>query len=146
MARSIREFAPADVAWAEALLRADMGGRDQARLGGVVDALAFPGFVADDDGERLGLVTFRADGRVVEIVYIEAVTRHQGVGTLLMKRMSEIAKARGLAGFTASVLATNQRMLGVFFRSGYEVKTTLDSGVYSVTLKFANLAPPSGLS
>ncbi|MEB2312711.1 MAG: GNAT family N-acetyltransferase [Sorangiineae bacterium] len=61
----------------------------------------------------------------------------RGIGTLLMRRMAEIGRARGLFGFTADVLATNAAMLGVFHRSGLEVHTEHDgSGAYRVTLTF----------
>jgi acyl-CoA hydrolase/GNAT superfamily N-acetyltransferase len=79
--------------------------------------------------------------------------QNKGIGTLLMKRMIEIARARGVAGFTAEVLPTNSKMLGVFARSGLKVRTTLDSGVYSVKMRFlaredaddpgASLPPPT---
>ncbi|MBK7582227.1 MAG: GNAT family N-acetyltransferase [Myxococcales bacterium] len=60
----------------------------------------------------------------------------KGTGTLLMRRMAEIGKARGLAGFTATVHPTNAKMLGVFNKSGLRVRTTLDSGVYSVEMHY----------
>jgi ribosomal protein S18 acetylase RimI-like enzyme len=117
--RSVRELAPTDIAWAEALLRAGMGGRGQARLGEVVDALAFPGFVAEDGGERAGLVTFRAEGRVVEIVYIEAVTRHEGVGALLMDAVEQGTQPR-----LAWLVTTNDNLdaLRFYQRRGYRIR------------------------
>jgi hypothetical protein len=55
--------------------------------------------------------------------------------------MSEIARARGLSGFCADVLATNKLMLGVFQQSGLEVRSELDGGVYSVRMYFPGDAP-----
>jgi hypothetical protein len=60
-----------------------------------------------------------------------------------MRRMSEIAHARGLAGFSADVLAGNALMLGVFQQSGLEVSSVLDRGVYSVKMYFPEPAPRS---
>lgn len=65
----------------------------------------------------------------------------KGLGTLLMRRMAEIGRARGLAGFTATVHATNAKMLGVFHRSGLKVRTTLDAGVYSVKMRYPEPEP-----
>ena len=62
--------------------------------------------------------------------------QRQGIGTLLMRRLSEIAKARGLAGFSADVLLENKLMLGVFQQSGLEVRSELSGGVYSVKMLF----------
>lgn len=62
--------------------------------------------------------------------------QRRGLGSLLLGQMIELARARGLSGFTADVLATNSGMLRVFQKSGYDVTTRLDSGVYEVRLSF----------
>jgi acyl-CoA hydrolase/GNAT superfamily N-acetyltransferase len=69
--------------------------------------------------------------------------QRKGLGTLLMRRMTEIAKERGLAGFSADVLSTNALMLGVFQKSGLELRTELDAGVYSVKMYFPEPVPRS---
>jgi len=66
----------------------------------------------------------------------------KGVGTELMRRMCEIGKARGLKGFTANVLTTNGRMLGVFNKSGLKVRTSMEGGVYNVLAFFPGPEPP----
>jgi acyl-CoA hydrolase/GNAT superfamily N-acetyltransferase len=59
-----------------------------------------------------------------------------GLGTLLMKRMGEIAKARGVAGFTADVLDSNKPMLTVFHKSGLHVRGETKDGTRHLTLLF----------
>ncbi len=44
----------------------------------------------------------------------------RGVGTIRMRRMAEIARTRGLGGFSADVLAGNQPKLVVFQNSGLD--------------------------
>jgi GNAT superfamily N-acetyltransferase len=66
----------------------------------------------------------------------------RGVGTLLMKRMSEIAQARGLVGFSADVLASNKSMLMVFQRSGLEVVSQFDGSTYHLEALFNRDASP----
>jgi GNAT superfamily N-acetyltransferase len=61
----------------------------------------------------------------------------RGVGTLLLRRMGEIGRARGLKGFEADVLASNTRMLSVFHRSGLELHSTEEDGVYHLVAPFA---------
>ena len=58
----------------------------------------------------------------------------RGVGTLLMKRMHEIALSRGLPGFTADALASNKSMLSIFRRSGLRLEQQLDQGTYHLKL------------
>lgn len=70
------------------------------------------GIVACDPelGDLIGMSRYDVDPatRLAEIAFVVRDNwQGRGVGTLLMKRMSEIARARGLAGFSADVLARN---------------------------------------
>jgi RimJ/RimL family protein N-acetyltransferase len=90
-------------------------------------------------GEMIALSRYDLDPatRLADIAFVVLdAWQNQGIGTLLMKRMSEIAHARGVAGFTADTLASNQRMLRVFHESGMHVQSELADGVYHLTLTF----------
>ncbi|MCH7875947.1 MAG: GNAT family N-acetyltransferase [Gemmatimonadetes bacterium] len=67
--------------------------------------------------------------------------QRQGLGTLLMRRMGEIARARGLAGFTTDVSQKQQPMLMILYRNELHVESGLGDGAYHITLRFA---PPPG--
>ncbi len=60
----------------------------------------------------------------------------RGLGTLLFRRMAEIAHSNGIAGFHADVLASNTPMLRVFHRSGHKVTSKLDQGCYQLEIVF----------
>ena len=60
----------------------------------------------------------------------------KGLGTLLMRRMSEVARARGLAGFTADVLADNKAMMAIFQKSGLRLRVQLENGAYHLVARF----------
>jgi acyl-CoA hydrolase/GNAT superfamily N-acetyltransferase len=62
--------------------------------------------------------------------------QRRGVGPLLLRRMAEIGRARGLAGFEADVLASNTPMLAVFHRSGLELHSTREDGVFHLVAPF----------
>lgn len=51
----------------------------------------------------------------------------RGLGSVLFRRLAELARARGISVFEAEVLKDNERMLRVFERSG-AVSTTRDQG------------------
>jgi len=61
-----------------------------------------------------------------------------------MRRMIEIAQARGLAGFTADVLATNSRALAIFHESGLKIRTELRGETYHLVAYF-KVGPYSSL-
>ena len=54
----------------------------------------------------------------------------RGIGTLLLQHLMRIARSKGVAGFAADVLAHNHAMLKVFHKSGCEMKSSLEGGVY----------------
>jgi acyl-CoA hydrolase/GNAT superfamily N-acetyltransferase len=60
----------------------------------------------------------------------------KGLGTTLMRRMIDVARERGLAGFSADVLTTNLGMLGIFHKSGLFVHTEREGNVYHLIATF----------
>lgn len=60
----------------------------------------------------------------------------RGIGTWLLERLTTIARQRGIRGFIGYVQANNVRMLNVFHKCGFPVVTTLDEGIYTVTIRF----------
>jgi len=51
-----------------------------------------------------------------------------GIGTILLKHLSAIARAQGITEFTANVLGSNHKMIEVFESSGFSVRQRFDSG------------------
>jgi acyl-CoA hydrolase/RimJ/RimL family protein N-acetyltransferase len=60
----------------------------------------------------------------------------KGIGTALMNMLVDIARQKGIAGFSASVLAQNHGMLRIFHKCGYAVESELDDGVYHLRIPF----------
>lgn len=71
-----------------------------------------------------------------------AFTTHQdwqnrGIGTFLLQYLIRIAREKNIRGFTADVLAGNIPMMKVFSKTGYPLKTHLESGVYELEISFS---------
>lgn len=62
--------------------------------------------------------------------------QNQGIGTFLFKHLVKTAKNSGISGFTAEVLRENKRMQAIFNNSGYKVESSLEEGVYSISIDF----------
>jgi len=58
--------------------------------------------------------------------------QQKGMGTILLRYLTEIARARGVRRFYAKVLRANRAMLAIFENCGYELHKDLDSGTYSL--------------
>lgn len=75
--------------------------------------------------------------RLAEIAFtVRDDWQHRGIGTMLLKRMTEIARSRGLAGFKAEVLARNTAMLAVFHKSGLRLTSHLREEVVELEGRF----------
>ena len=115
---TIRDFTDADRPWAERLLGEDFGGRVQVRLGGAIDPLACPGLVAEREGEQVGIVTYEAEGDDVEVVYIEATAKQEGIGTSLLDAVAARTAPRRLWLVTTN---DNLDALRFYQRRGFRI-------------------------
>lgn len=62
--------------------------------------------------------------------------QNRGIGTFMLKHLTNIAIRNAIAGFTAEVLRENRRMQAVFHHSGLKVRSQLVEGVYHFELDF----------
>lgn len=62
----------------------------------------------------------------------------QGIGTEILAYLTQLAKRRGLLGFTAEVLVDNKEMLSLFEKMGFDIKKRSAAGVHGLTLGFTD--------
>ena len=65
-----------------------------------------------------------------------------GVASYLYHLLTDLALQRGLKGFTAEVLFSNQAMMKVFRNGPYPVKAVLENGIYYLTIPFESHGKP----
>jgi acyl-CoA hydrolase len=65
-----------------------------------------------------------------------------GVASFLYRMLADLALQRGLKGFTAEVLFSNQAMMKVFRNGPYPVKAVLENGIYYLTIPFESPGKP----
>ncbi|HEX6418369.1 MAG TPA: GNAT family N-acetyltransferase [Acidimicrobiales bacterium] len=66
--------------------------------------------------------------------FVDDAHRGRGMATVLLEYLAEAARGAGISAFTATVLPTNQRMVGVFRAAGFEARSTFEEGVIEVHL------------
>lgn len=89
--------------------------------------------------EVVGLARYDVDpaSRLADIAFlVRDDWQGRGVATNLLRRMRDIARARGLAGFTADVLTSNSQMLAVFHESGLAFRSEIQGDVYHLEARF----------
>jgi acetate---CoA ligase (ADP-forming) len=94
--------------------------------------------VGEHGGRLAGIAGYYVDERHPERAEVAFSVRDamqgKGIGTRMLERLAEIARARGMCAFDAYVLGENRRMLDVFIESGFEVTQELERGVFHVAL------------
>jgi GNAT superfamily N-acetyltransferase len=74
---------------------------------------------------------------LAEVAYmIHPKWQSTGLGSALQRRMTEFAQAKGLRGFTAEILMSNNKMLRLAKAVSDKVSITGSDGVYEVTMLF----------
>jgi len=98
------------------------------------------GTVQDDGNESLIAIGSYSRVPNTNLAEVALVVRddwqNKGLGTLLFNYLCEIAKKRGLDGFTAWVLADNSRMMHIFKKSGYSMRYRIEGDLYHVEIRF----------
>jgi len=106
--------------------------------------MAIVGFTKTGETEKMAAVARYSLDRSTGLAEV-AFTIHddlqcRGIGTWLLQRLIDIARPRGIKGFVGYVLSSNVRMLNLFHRCGFPVQSILESGIYTVTIKFPESA------
>lgn len=117
MRPTARPCEPGDRRWVEGLLE-QMGSSRVARLGEVVEAAGLPGFIAEREGERLGLLTWILDGDQLEVLSLHCRVENVGAGGALLQAAAELAAARGCRRLWLLTTNDNLRALGFYQRRG----------------------------
>jgi ribosomal protein S18 acetylase RimI-like enzyme len=120
---AIRELTPADEATLERLVDAELGGRDQARLGEVRDVLALPGFCAWLSHRILGVATYALDKDRAELaaIAVSSDQRFVGIGSAIIEAVASTVTAQG--GRELWLVTTNDNVdaLLLYQRRGFHL-------------------------
>lgn len=125
----VRPLDDADQSWKASTLESGWGSTKVARMGELIDAAMLPGFVAEHDGQRVGLATYaeRFDG--VEVVTIQALLEERGVGRALMERLWLLTVESGAVRLWLTTTNDNVRALSFFQRWGMDFVRFIHEGV-----------------
>jgi ribosomal protein S18 acetylase RimI-like enzyme len=110
-------------------------------LGGLVDASTLPGWLAESDGEVVGLLTYLTSGDVVDIVTINAFAGG-GVGAALVERLADDVRGRA-ARLRVTTTNDNTGALRFYQRAGFRL-TALRPGAMAESRKIKPGIPELG--
>lgn len=89
-----------------------------------------------DDGHLVGHGAYvsSSPGRAEVAFAISDQLQGQGLGTILLAHLAEVAHANGVEAFFAEVMPENHRMIDVFRESGFPTETSSEPGSIHVEL------------
>ncbi|HVR33582.1 MAG TPA: bifunctional GNAT family N-acetyltransferase/acetate--CoA ligase family protein [Acidimicrobiia bacterium] len=97
--------------------------------------------VALFDGRMVGVARYDAepdDPARAEVAFsVTDEMQGHGIGTSLLQLITAYARDHGISGFRAFVLPENVQMMRVFRNSGYELKRTVEDGIFTVDFPVA---------
>ena len=103
--------------------------------------MAIAGFIGEaGEEEMVAIGRYKTDpaDNLAEIAFlVRDDWQQRGIGTYLFNKLTDHALKRGLSGFKAEVLAQNKKMMYVFHKSRFPVKTKLDDGSYYLEIRFS---------
>jgi ribosomal protein S18 acetylase RimI-like enzyme len=116
----VRPLREGDREWVRETLR-QLWGETVVSRGAVHDPTALPGFVAEEGGERVGLLTYRVDGADCEVVTIDACPEGAGAGTALLDAAARAARDAGCGRVWLITTNDNLRALRFYQRRGFRL-------------------------
>lgn len=130
MTLDVRDFVPADRAWATALLGEHGGGVPQvARYGELLDPLAHEGIVAELDGRPVALLTVSESDKGLEVLTLHSEVRGVGAGTRLLETALRVAVASHAPRLWLVTTNDNVDAIGWYLRRGLHVAAVHAGGV-----------------
>ncbi len=101
----VRSIKTSDKEWLLSLLNAEFGSEKIAIRGNLLNALNYPGYIAEIEKDLVGAVIFEEQPDAIEIITINSIRPKQGVGGALIEKVIEHAKK--LRKRTIKVITTN---------------------------------------
>ena len=142
---TLRPITPADKTVVAPILVREWGSTMAAALslGGLVDASTLPGWLAEADGEVVGLLTYLVRDEVAELVTINAFAGG-GVGAALLAELAGHCRAEGIRGIHVTTTNDNTRALRFYQLAGFRL-TALRPGAVTESRKRKPEIPELGL-
>lgn len=126
---AIRPVAPADEEWVRNLMSERWAGEEQVVNGEVFRPTELPGFVATEEGGRVGLLTYRIDGEMCVLGTLDSLDEGRGIGTALVNTAREEAERAGCTRMRVVTTNDNRHALGFYRSMGFQVTAVREGAV-----------------
>jgi ribosomal protein S18 acetylase RimI-like enzyme len=118
---TLRPLKDADRAWLVAFLQGHWGSTRAVSRGVIHDLVAYPGVVAEVEGEIAGLLTYHIAGDQCEITSLDSVRENAGVGSALIAAAKTAALEEACTRLWLITTNDNLRAIGFYQKRGFEL-------------------------
>ncbi|MCL4250652.1 MAG: GNAT family N-acetyltransferase [Anaerolineae bacterium] len=92
---SMRALVDADRGWMREFMRQRWGSAFVVSRGQIYEPSRLPGFIAEQDGQVVGVATYHVSGAACELMTLDSLVEGQGLGTALIDAVKTAARACG---------------------------------------------------
>jgi ribosomal protein S18 acetylase RimI-like enzyme len=115
---TIRATTPADRPRVIAVLTDAFAGPAQAVRGRLYPADELPAFIAEREGEPVGLISYLIEANACEIMALVSLEEDRGIGTALLEAAADAARAAGCGKLRIVTTNDNTRALRFYQKRG----------------------------
>ncbi len=116
---NVREKTADDNEWMAEVVTENWGSTRIVTRGRVHDVESIPGYVAEKDGERVGLLTYQIYGKECELITMNAFEKGVGIGTALLDALRDKAKEHDCRGIWLITTNDNVDAMRFYQKKGF---------------------------
>ena len=121
MTSNLRRLAPADYPRLRQFLVEHWGSEELIAYGNIYGPEQLEGFVVEAGNEWVGLITFFIKDEECEVISLDSLREEQGIGTQLINKVIEEARARKCHRLFLITTNDNLNALGFYQKRGFEI-------------------------
>jgi ribosomal protein S18 acetylase RimI-like enzyme len=129
MTSSLRRLTPADYPRLRQFLVEHWGGEEVISRGNIYRPEQLEGFILEDENEWVGLITFFIKEDECEVTSVDSLREGQGIGTQLIDKVIEEARARKCHRLFLITTNDNLHALGFYQKRGFKIVTVYRGAV-----------------
>jgi ribosomal protein S18 acetylase RimI-like enzyme len=118
---TLRRLSPSDLPRLRQFWIEHWGGGEMITRGNVYRPEQLDGFVVEDGGEWIGLITFFIKDGECEVTSLDSLRAGQGIGSKLIEQVMEEARARKCKRLFLITTNDNLNALGFYQKRGFEI-------------------------
>lgn len=118
---TISPITSSDASWVSQVMTNLWGSQEMVTRGKIVNLSELPGFIAEEDGRKVGLITYKIEGNECEIITLNALTPGQGIGTALISEVEKMAKEKECKNLVVVTTNDNTKALHFYQKRGFVI-------------------------